>query len=153
MDAEGTRTLLPRMLKVAELRAQGKSPEEIKRFVADAFAKGMLMFSCCHPRLPEAAQVALVLVRLQCQRDRERIRRHPRGDRDRASTSEQRLLWRAARWNAGSLTGASEPVNQAVHSELTTNNFGTGRSFLPKLIWKPESEAQRSSDQLLFAKT
>ena len=36
MDAEGTRTLLPRMLKVAELRAQGKSREEIKRFEADA---------------------------------------------------------------------------------------------------------------------
>jgi hypothetical protein len=41
MDEEGTRTFLPRMLKVAELRAQGKSPEEIKRFVADAFAKGV----------------------------------------------------------------------------------------------------------------
>ena len=41
MDAEGTRTLLPRMLKVAELRAQGKNPEEIKRFVADAFARGI----------------------------------------------------------------------------------------------------------------
>jgi hypothetical protein len=41
MDAEGTRTFLPRMLKVAELRAQGKSPEEIKRVVADAFAKGV----------------------------------------------------------------------------------------------------------------
>ncbi len=41
MDAEGTRTFLPRILKVAELRAQGKSPEEIKRFVADAFAKGV----------------------------------------------------------------------------------------------------------------
>ena len=41
MDAEGTRTLLPRFLKVAELRGQGKSPEEIKRFVADAFAKGV----------------------------------------------------------------------------------------------------------------
>jgi hypothetical protein len=40
MDAEGTRTFLPRYLKVAELRAQGKSPEEIRRFVADAFAKG-----------------------------------------------------------------------------------------------------------------
>jgi hypothetical protein len=38
MDAEGTRTHLPRILKVAELRAQGKSREEIKRFVADAFA-------------------------------------------------------------------------------------------------------------------
>ena len=41
MDEEGTRTFLPRVLKVAELRAQGKSPEEIKRFVADAFAKGV----------------------------------------------------------------------------------------------------------------
>jgi hypothetical protein len=41
MDAEGTRTFLPRYLKVAELRAQGKSAEEIKRFVADAFAKGI----------------------------------------------------------------------------------------------------------------
>lgn len=40
MDAEGARTLLPRMLKIAELRAQGKSPDEIKRLVADAFAKG-----------------------------------------------------------------------------------------------------------------
>jgi len=35
-----TRTFLPRYLKVAELRAQGKSPEEIRRFVADAYAKG-----------------------------------------------------------------------------------------------------------------
>jgi len=41
MDAEGTRTFLPRILKIAELRAEGKSPEEIKRFVADAFAKGV----------------------------------------------------------------------------------------------------------------
>lgn len=41
MDAEGTRTFLPRILKVAELRANGMSPEEIKRFVADAFAKGI----------------------------------------------------------------------------------------------------------------
>jgi hypothetical protein len=41
MDAEGTRTHLPRVLKVAELRAQGKSPDEIHRFVADAFAKGI----------------------------------------------------------------------------------------------------------------
>jgi hypothetical protein len=40
MDAEGTRTFLPRMLKVAELRAQGTTPEEITRLVADAFAKG-----------------------------------------------------------------------------------------------------------------
>lgn len=41
MDAEGTRTHLPRILKVAELRAQGMSPDEIKRFVADAFARGV----------------------------------------------------------------------------------------------------------------
>jgi hypothetical protein len=41
MDAEGTRTFLPRYLKVAELRAQGESPEQIRRFVADAFAKGI----------------------------------------------------------------------------------------------------------------
>ena len=41
MDAEGTRTHLPRILKVAELRAQGKSRDEIKRFVAEAFAKGV----------------------------------------------------------------------------------------------------------------
>jgi len=41
MDAEGTRVILPRYLKVAELRAAGKSAEEIRRFVADAFAKGV----------------------------------------------------------------------------------------------------------------
>ncbi len=41
MSAEGTRTHLPRILKVAELRAQGKSRDEIQRFVADAFAKGI----------------------------------------------------------------------------------------------------------------
>jgi hypothetical protein len=39
-DTEGTRTLPPRMLKVAELCAQGKDAEEIKRFVADTFARG-----------------------------------------------------------------------------------------------------------------
>lgn len=41
MDAEGTRTFLPRYLKVAEWRAQGKSPSEIKLLVADAFARGI----------------------------------------------------------------------------------------------------------------
>jgi hypothetical protein len=41
MDAEGTRTILPRYLKVAELRAQGASPDEIRRVVADDFAKGI----------------------------------------------------------------------------------------------------------------
>ena len=41
MDAEGARTILPRYLKVAELRAQGKTPDEIKAFVAEAFAKGV----------------------------------------------------------------------------------------------------------------
>jgi hypothetical protein len=33
LDAEGTRTFLLRYLEVAELRAQGRSPDEIKRFV------------------------------------------------------------------------------------------------------------------------
>jgi hypothetical protein len=41
MDAEGARTFLPRMLKVAELRAQGKNPDEIKGFMADALARGI----------------------------------------------------------------------------------------------------------------
>jgi hypothetical protein len=41
MDAEGTRTFLPRYLKVAEWRAQGKSADEIKLLGADAFAKGI----------------------------------------------------------------------------------------------------------------
>jgi len=42
MDAEGTRTWLPRILMVAELRAHGKSQEEIQKVVADAVAKGLL---------------------------------------------------------------------------------------------------------------
>src|SRR5215472_9664554 len=41
MDAEGTRTFLPRYLKVAEWRAQGKNAEEIKLLVAEAFATGI----------------------------------------------------------------------------------------------------------------
>src|SRR6516164_5355756 len=41
IDAEGTRTFLPRYLKVAEWRAQGKTADEIKLLVADAFAKGI----------------------------------------------------------------------------------------------------------------
>jgi hypothetical protein len=41
MDAEGTRTLLPRYLKVAEWRAHGKSADEIKLLVENAFAKGI----------------------------------------------------------------------------------------------------------------
>jgi hypothetical protein len=41
MDAEGARFILPRYLKIAELRAAGKSAEEIRRFVADAYAKGV----------------------------------------------------------------------------------------------------------------
>jgi hypothetical protein len=40
MNAEGARTHLPQVLKVAELRAQGKTFEEIKRFMEDAFASG-----------------------------------------------------------------------------------------------------------------
>src|SRR5215467_9090392 len=41
MDAEGTRTFLPRYLKVAEWRAEGRSADEIRLLVADAFAKGI----------------------------------------------------------------------------------------------------------------
>ena len=42
MGAEGTRTWLPRILKVAELRAQGKSREEIQEIISDALVKGIL---------------------------------------------------------------------------------------------------------------
>jgi hypothetical protein len=42
MDVEGARTFLPRMLKVAELRAEGKRADEIKGIIADEFAKGEL---------------------------------------------------------------------------------------------------------------
>jgi hypothetical protein len=42
MGAEGTHSWLPRILKVAELRAQGKSREEIQQIIADALAKGAL---------------------------------------------------------------------------------------------------------------
>ena len=41
MDAEGARAFLPRMLKVAELRAQGKNQNEIQTFVSDAVGKGV----------------------------------------------------------------------------------------------------------------
>jgi len=41
MDAEGARAFLPRMLKVGELRAQGKNPNEIQTFVSDAVGKGV----------------------------------------------------------------------------------------------------------------
>ena len=40
MDAEGARAFLPRILKVAELRAQGKTQQEIQAFLSDAVAKG-----------------------------------------------------------------------------------------------------------------
>lgn len=40
MNAEAARTHLPPMLKLAELRVQGKSPEEIKRTMAEAYADG-----------------------------------------------------------------------------------------------------------------
>jgi len=41
MDAEGARTFLPRMLKVAELRAQGKTADEIQTIVAAAVRTGV----------------------------------------------------------------------------------------------------------------
>jgi hypothetical protein len=42
IDAEGSRTILPKYLMVASLRAQGKAPDEVRRAVADAFARGIL---------------------------------------------------------------------------------------------------------------
>jgi hypothetical protein len=41
MDAEGSRTVLQRYLKVAAWRASGKTPEEIKDLTAEAFASGL----------------------------------------------------------------------------------------------------------------
>lgn len=41
MNAEAARTHLSPILKIAELRAQHKSSEEIKRIMADAYAKGI----------------------------------------------------------------------------------------------------------------
>jgi len=40
MNAEGARTHLPPILKIAELRAQRRSSEEIKRVMAEGYAKG-----------------------------------------------------------------------------------------------------------------
>jgi hypothetical protein len=42
LDAEGSRTFLPRILKLAELRAQGLSAPEVKAAMAEALAKGLL---------------------------------------------------------------------------------------------------------------
>jgi hypothetical protein len=42
MDAEAARTFLQRVLIVAEMRALGKSPDEIQSFVTDGIAKGAL---------------------------------------------------------------------------------------------------------------
>jgi hypothetical protein len=40
LDADAEQTFLPRILKVAELRAQGKTQQEIQVFMSDAIAKG-----------------------------------------------------------------------------------------------------------------
>jgi hypothetical protein len=42
MDAEGSRTILQRYLKVAAWRVQGKTPDEIRQLTKEAFAKGEL---------------------------------------------------------------------------------------------------------------
>src|SRR5258708_3900102 len=42
MDAEGSRTILQRYLKVAVWRAQGKTPDEIRQLTKEAFVKGEL---------------------------------------------------------------------------------------------------------------
>jgi len=40
LDAEAAQVFLPRILKVAELRAQGKTQQEIQAFLSEAVAKG-----------------------------------------------------------------------------------------------------------------
>ena len=40
LDAEGAHAFLPRILKVAELRTQGKTEQEIQAFMSEAVAKG-----------------------------------------------------------------------------------------------------------------
>jgi hypothetical protein len=42
LDREGSSTYLQRYLKVAEWRSQGKTPQEIRKLLADAFASGEL---------------------------------------------------------------------------------------------------------------
>jgi hypothetical protein len=42
MDAEGSRTILQRYLKVATWRAQGKTPDQIRQLTKEAFVKGEL---------------------------------------------------------------------------------------------------------------
>ncbi len=42
MDEEGARTFLPRILMMAELRAQGKSRDEVRRAIGEALARGVL---------------------------------------------------------------------------------------------------------------
>ena len=42
IDAEGSRTILQRYLKVAAWRAQGKTPEEVRQLTKEALAKGEL---------------------------------------------------------------------------------------------------------------
>jgi hypothetical protein len=41
MDVEGARVFLPRVLKVAELRSQGKTPQEVQAFVSEAVKTGI----------------------------------------------------------------------------------------------------------------
>src|SRR5262249_36227267 len=47
-----------RILKVAELRAQGKSRVEIQFFVADAFAKGIFQPQPAYPPRPSRARLS-----------------------------------------------------------------------------------------------
>src|SRR5260370_28257919 len=65
--------------------------------------------------------------------------------RPRASTSEQRSLLRATQWSADSSISALARANEAICSRLTTNDFGTGYSFLSKLIWKEKAITENQS--------
>jgi hypothetical protein len=69
-----------------------------------------MMFSCCHPRLPEEAQVALVL-HLLCGFTVSWSFAWERRT-GRANTFAQRSLLRVVRWSAGSSLNESMTVAQ-----------------------------------------
>ena len=80
------RTFAPELGRLLETRVDDR-PIVDEAFAAHAIRDEQLrmMFSCCHPRLPEEAQVALDSqhpVRLWRQRDRQRVPQRARGDRE-----------------------------------------------------------------------
>src|SRR5260370_18477322 len=65
--------------------------------------------------------------------------------RPRASTSEQRSLLRATQWSADSSISGLARENDAICGRLTTSDFGSGSSFLSKLIWKERPISENRS--------